>query len=109
MTEMHDDAARQIVHQLRARMFTDTLSGCPATQSRYFETAERLTPVLDVQAVLGGAADGGPLIHVGDVALTPAGAAALRDHLGVLLHVLSDDGDPAALQDPTAYGNDALG
>ena len=71
MTDMHDDAARQIVHQLRARMFTDTLSGCPATPSRYFETAERLAPVLDVQAVRGGALDGGDLIHVGDVALPP--------------------------------------
>lgn len=89
MTDMHDDAARQIVHQLRARMFTDTLSGCPATPSRYFETAERLAPVLDVQAVRGGALDGGDLIHVGDVALPPpAGAAALRDHLGDLLVLL---------------------
>ncbi|MGP5681914.1 hypothetical protein [Brachybacterium alimentarium] len=113
MTDMHDDAARQIVHQLRARMFTETLSGCPATPSRYIETAERIAPVLDVQAALGGALDGGDVIHLGDVALTPAGAAALRDHLGELLTVLGDGdgdgGDQADPADPTAYDTDALG
>lgn len=93
MTDMHDDAADQIIHQLRARMLTTSVmvdgEALPATPRRYFETAERLAPVLDVQAVRGGALDGGDLIHVGDVALTPAGAAALRDHLGELL-VLMD-------------------
>ena len=86
MTDMHDDAARQIVHQLRARMFTETLSGCPATPSRYIETAERIAPVLDVQAApRRRARRRGRDPHLGDVALTPAGAAALRDHLGELL------------------------
>jgi hypothetical protein len=60
----------------------------PATPPRYFETAERPAPVLDVQAVQGGADDGGPVIHLGGYALTPAGAVALRDHLRELLEVL---------------------
>lgn len=113
MTEMHDDAARQIIHQLRARMLTTSVmidgEQVPATPRRYVETAERLGPVIDVQAVLGGALDGGPLIHVGDAALTLSGAAALRDHLGELLTVLGGDGDQADPADPTAYDTDALG
>lgn len=71
-------------------LFTDTLSDCPATPPRYIETAERIAPVLDVQAALGGALDGGDVIHVGSYALTPAGAAALRNHLSELLAVLDD-------------------
>lgn len=93
MTDMHDDAADQIIHRLRARMLTATVyvdgEAVPATPRRYFETAERLGPVLDVQAVTGASGDGGPLIYVGDAALTRSGAASLRDHLGALLDVLS--------------------
>lgn len=78
MTDMHGDAADQIMHRLRARMVTATVhvdgEALPATPRRYFETAERLGPVLDVQAVQGGAEDGGPVIHVGEHALTVAGA-----------------------------------
>lgn len=103
MTDIHDDAARQIIHQLRARMLTTTVmvdgEALPATPRRYFETAERLGPVLDVQAVQGAADDGGPLLYVGEAALTRSGAGALRDHLGELLDVLSEDGDPMC---PTA-------
>ena len=78
------------MHETARPALTDTVSGCPATPSRYIETAERIGPVLDVQAVLGGAPDGGPLVHVGDVALTPSGTAALCAHLGELLAVLSE-------------------
>lgn len=98
IADMRDDAARQIVHQLRARMLTTSVmvdgEALPATPRRYFETAERLGPVLDVKAVQSAAEDGGPLLYVGEAALTLSGAAALRDHLGELLTVLGDgDGD----------------
>lgn len=112
MIDMHDDAARQIVHQLRARMHTTSVmvdgEALPATPRRYFETAERIGPVLDVQAVQSAADDGGLLLYVGEAALTPTGAAALRDHLGGLLAVLGGGGDQADPQDPTAYDTDAL-
>lgn len=93
MPDMHDDAVDKIMHQLRARAFTTSVvvdgQQLPATHRWYVETAERLGLVLDVQAVQGGAVDGGPLIHVGEYALTPRGAAALRDHLGELVVLLS--------------------
>ncbi|MGO1354052.1 hypothetical protein [Brachybacterium alimentarium] len=113
MTEMHDDAARQIIHQLRARMLTTsaTIDGVQvaATPRRCFETAGRIDSALDVQAVLGVAIDGGPLVYVGDYALTLSGAAALRDHLGELLVILDDEDGSADPQDPTAYDTGALG
>lgn len=92
MTDMHDNAAGQILHQQRARMLTTTVhvdgEELPATPRRYFETAERLGHVLDVQAITGAADDGGPLVYVGEASLTRSGAAALRDYLGELLAVL---------------------
>lgn len=52
MAYMHDGAADQIIHQLRACMLTATVhvdsEALPATPRRYFETAERIGPVLDV-------------------------------------------------------------
>ena len=104
MTEMHDDAARQIIHQLRARMLTTsaTIDGVQvaATPRRCFETAGRIDSALDVQAVLGVAIDGGPLVYVGDYALTLSGAAALRDHLGELLVILDDEDGSADPRTP---------
>lgn len=92
MTDMHDDAADQLMHQLCARMLTDTVhvdgTAHAATPRRYFETVERTGPVLNVQAVQGAADDGGPLVYVGVAALTRSGAAALWDHLGELLALL---------------------
>lgn len=94
MPDMHEDAVDKIMHQLRARTFITSVvvdgHQLPATPRWYVETAEQLGPVLDVQAVQGGAVDGGPLIHVGEYALTLSGAAALRDHLGELVVVLSE-------------------
>lgn len=95
MPHMHDDAADQIMHQLRARMLTTSVmidgEQVPATPRRYFETAEG--DVIDVQAVMCGAADGGELLHLGDTALTLTTARALADHLTAVLD---------ALQGPTA-------
>ena len=78
------------MHETARPAFTETLSGCLATPRRYIETGERPTPVLDVQAALGGALDGGDVIHVGDYALRPSGAAALRDHISELLALLDN-------------------
>ncbi|MGP5481458.1 hypothetical protein ACTXMZ_00570 [Brachybacterium alimentarium] len=94
MPDMHDDAADQISRRLFARLFTDTVQidgfAHVATPRRYIETAEQLGPVLDVQAVTGAAEDGGPLVYVGDAALTRSSAAVLRDHLGELLDILPE-------------------
>ncbi|WME24457.1 hypothetical protein [Brachybacterium sp. GU-2] len=107
MPDMHDDAADQLMRQLRARMLTTSVhadgEALPATPRRYFDTAERLALVPDVQAVQGGGVDGGAVIHVGEYPLTPSGSAALRDHLGELLAVLGGDDGSADPSDPTAH------
>ena len=58
----------------------------PATPSRFFETRDR--EVLDVQAIISPPADGGPVVHIGDRALTPASARALAAYLTEVLEVL---------------------
>lgn len=86
MTPQNDDITAQIMAEARARVFTEDLSGCPATPDRYFETAE--SDPIGVQAVLGATEDGAPLIYVGREVFTPRGLAAFHRHLGELLDVL---------------------
>ena len=59
----------------------------PATERRYFETAEG--EVLDVQAVMCGGDDGTDLVHLGDSALTATSARALAAHLVDVLSGMS--------------------
>lgn len=64
--------------------FTATIASdseaLPATPRRYFETIERGGP-LDVQAVICDEEDGGPIVYVGDAALSPTTARALAAYL----------------------------
>lgn len=58
----------------------------PATPRRFFEAQDR--GVLDVQTIICPAADGGPVVHIGDTVLTPASARALAAYLAEVLEVL---------------------
>lgn len=92
MLHMHDDAAAQTVAQLRARMLTATVDldgdALPATTPRHFANIDG--DDVDVQAILASSVDGGPVIHVGHYAFTPADASALSNHLRELLLILGD-------------------
>lgn len=75
-------------------LFNDTLTSDDtswrATTSRYFETADHLPSVIDVQAVLGGANDGTDVVYIGPLILTRSGLEALHDHLGEIRAALDE-------------------